>query len=74
MHNIGERWMFGNPAVEIIGSICFPPSLFHGRPDHAHPARKIWRCKLEDIKHEWLIIFSAYVEVKFGEIHQTIWS
>lgn len=74
VHDIGERWMFRNPAVEIISSICFPPSLLYGRPDHAHPARKIWRCKLEDIKHDGLLISSVYVEVKFGEIHQTIGS
>ena len=74
VHNVGERGVSRNPAVEIAGSISFSASGFHSCLDHTHPARKIWWGKLEDIKRDGLLISSTYEEVKFGEIHQTVGS
>ena len=58
--------------MEVISSVGFSASFFHGFPNHAHPAREVWRGKLGDIKHDGFLISSVYEEVKFGEIYQTV--
>ena len=74
VHDLGERWVFRNPPVEMVCSICFSASLVHSCPDHTHPPRKIrWReFKLGTIDLYAFFVFSIDVEVKFGKIDQTV--
>jgi len=70
-HDVGERWVFRNPAGKVNSSVGFSPSLFHSLSDNTHPAGKVWRRELGDIENYRFLISSAYDEGKFGEIYQT---
>ena len=59
MHDVGIRWVFRKPAVNVISSVDFSPSLFHGLPNDTHPAGKVWRRELGDIKNQGFLIWSA---------------
>ena len=54
----------------MISSVGFSPSLFYSLPNDAHPAGKIWRRELGNIKNHRFLIWSAYDEGKLGEIYQ----
>lgn len=74
MYNIGERWMFRNPSVEVKGSIRVSTSLFDGCPDHTHPSGKVGWSKLEDVKHHRLLVRSGHIKVVLGKTRQSVGS